>query len=1254
MKNAADGPQLSAPADGEVLDYPNESPVLRWVPLRGVKSYRVELDDADDFIGAQLFTTANTAVALNEPLILGKTYYWRVQGVSATSGVTGAFSDEWSFRMDWPAAPGKPVLRAPANDPAVEVSDVVFRWDPVVGAKNYQIQVSPNPEFASNIIDDRIVRGTQYSPAQTYNNASYYWRVRAQDTGSSPHQGPWSDAWVFSRAWSEKPQLLTPANGAQIASPRFTWSGIKRASHYEVQFSTDPNFSGEIQACTTFHTSFTPHRVTTPGHSTTYPPSLQSPTINRCVDLFTPGGHYYWRVRGLDLPAGINGVFSTTSDFFFMPGVPAITGPAPGTVTPAPVLSWEPLSGHSQYRVVMTRTSTGTVSTYDTYATTYTPTGSLAAGDYTWYVVGLDSAGRTGVSPAPAFHRSFTVEAPTATGSPAPTETVDGPGRRSMPSLRWRPVTGAVTYQVYTTPVGGAAASALGSPTRQTAYTHPGDVLPEGGYTWYVVARNSATVEITRSSPQSFVIDHAGLVATYRGPQTCTLADCPAPQQSTPELSWDTVPGAGFYKVWVALDANFTNVVRGYTTQFTTLTPRESYLDNGAGQSYFWFVQPCLTTGVCGEFEGAQLPTRAQAFRKASAGVVLLSPANTVATNVTDAVSFRWQDYRDTTAGSGSVKNYNLQVAIDPAFNTIVDDVTVDQPAHQAWAKSYPDGVYFWRVRGIDGGGIPLTSSPTWTFQKSSGVPVLSDATVTAGLPTFTWTPRAYSSGYIVEVYKGPDPAYPAANRVLNVTTKLPAYTPDKSLAADTYSWRVRKLNPDGHSGPWSVLDPVPTFIVDQPAPTPVQPANNAKVLTEDLLFTWAPVGGAAAYQFESSTSTSFAVVHERVTTVMTSWAPVQRYADRTTYYWRVKVLDGSSNVLATSAAIRFSTDAVAPQATVAPTTAVPVSGPITVTFDEPVTGVGNASVMLRRNGSGAGVAGTVAATTPTTATFRPAVPLVPGAPYELVVGAPITDLADNPITPAVTPLRTETTIENTSPALTQLWTVEADTTADGGRLIKSDLAGSAAAVAFTGTSIAVLGRRSNVGGYADIYLDGVKQNTTPISFYSSSPSARQTVFSKTGLPDAAHTLTVRVLGTKATASAGTWVALDAFVAGTTYQENAAAVRTAFRRVTSSAAAGGSYDVADAGGADYRFSFHGRTFAWTATTLPTGGRATVYVDGTKVADVSQYSATARYKVRVFTAPTLAAGEHSVRIVVGTGRPAGSTGTDVTFDAVTVT
>ena len=60
-----------------------------------MKSYTVTLADNDGFSGAQTFTTSNTQYALTEPVTLDKGYFWKVQGVSATTGVTTAESVPW-------------------------------------------------------------------------------------------------------------------------------------------------------------------------------------------------------------------------------------------------------------------------------------------------------------------------------------------------------------------------------------------------------------------------------------------------------------------------------------------------------------------------------------------------------------------------------------------------------------------------------------------------------------------------------------------------------------------------------------------------------------------------------------------------------------------------------------------------------------------------------------------------------------------------------------------------------------------------------------------------------------------------------------------------------------------------------------------------------------------------------------------------------------------------------------------------------
>ena len=87
-----------------------------------------------------------------------------------------------------------------------------------------------------------------------------------------------------------------------------------------------------------------------------------------------------------------------------------------------------------------------------------------------------------------------------------------------------------------------------------------------------------------------------------------------------------------------------------------------------------------------------------------------------------------------------------------------------------------------------------------------------------------------------------------------------------------------------------------------------------------------------------------------------------------------------------------------------------------------------------------------------------------------------------------------------------------------------SSVAGDSVTVPFTGTAIQWIGPRATNHGMADVYIDGVKQQT--VDTYG---SGFQVVFFKaTGLADGPHTLKIVVTGTKQTASGGTFVSIDA------------------------------------------------------------------------------------------------------------------------------
>ena len=358
----------------------------------------------------------------------------------------------------------------------------------MLGAKSYQVQVSPNGDWANNVTVDVAAKGTRYSPPTTLNNGNYFWRVRAKDAAAN--NGLWSAEWRFERAWSPRPTLLTPVNGDfSVDDPTFSWTPIQNAAYYEIEWSGDPNFfPNNSESCYTNHTRFTP-----------YTPVVGSASPGGCSISLPVGSTVYWHVRGIDLPVknpgagepGVLGLWSNTSpadlwSFAYIPPTPQQVSPADGATIQVPTLTWDNVPTAKRYRVTIADKD-GNATSADTYSTSYTPTGALdpAKGPFRWYVRAYGYADALGVIPAGpgglvdvlADRDQHDVPHAGQTG-PA-----DGAQSYDMPSLTWQPVTGAARYKVWYSP-NGSVYALLGSQTENPAYTYPTTVLATGTYWW--------------------------------------------------------------------------------------------------------------------------------------------------------------------------------------------------------------------------------------------------------------------------------------------------------------------------------------------------------------------------------------------------------------------------------------------------------------------------------------------------------------------------------------------------------------------------------------------------------------------------------------------------------------------------------------------------------------------------------------------------------------------------------------------------
>jgi hypothetical protein len=938
---------LSPPNNGPVLIQPTTPPLLSWTAAQGATSYQVEVDPDGDFIGAAQYSTKVPALLVPDPAANGR-YYWRVRAQLA-NGLYTAFSTPWQFTIG-PLA--QVVAVSPPENAAVE--DVYLEWKPVQGAKTYDLQVSTDQDFNTIIDSKSNIKGTRYSPATTYLNDQYYWRVRARNNQNETIDWVAVTRHDFQRNWPDTPTLVYPPNAlSPVVSDDvyFEWTPVQHASRYQLDVGTDPNFTpGTFKTCSTPQTTYTPRSF--------------GMAPNDCMP--GQGAVTYWRVKGLDDPAGVQGIYSGIRSFVYSSGEVQRVSPANGSTVATPTLRWQPSADAEKYHVSLVNGVGSTVTTVDTYSLSWTPTGTTrldpAKGPYGWTVQAVDANGLM----SPKYGNwTFNLVAPSGLGSSPDATYFGGPAAR-FPALTWTPVANAAYYRIDIGISGSGFFFDHGyAPILSATYPYPAatdtgkSLLTPATYAYQVEAFTSGNVSLGRGNEGTFTI--ADLQATggrqvaltggrLDTPPACTsYLDAPTlprvceSASATPVLDWAPVPEASYYMVYVARDRELTNLVYGTTpatiprTVNTRWTPSSYNVpstlpDSQAGTAYYWFIRPCKADGVCAPDPVSTANAATNAFSKLSPRVTQLAPSDKA--TVGNAVTFTWEDYRTTSlgtaweatgeAGNQAAARYHLQVSTTASFATLLDDQFVDQTTYTAWDRTYPEGTLYWRVQAMDAANNGLQWSQTRSAVKSSPAPALTTpkgavgaftsacttATVTAsctsGTSPFVWAPSPYAGSYQLEVYKNDDTNWSPTNRVITVTAKQAAYAHSVPLSASTaaYVWRVARLDADGRPGQWSATG---RFFSLGAVPTLTTPSVNSTLNGYAPYMAWNATPGAVSYRFERRAAGS-STLTETVITNAQAYAPTSVIATGA-WEWRVVAIDVSGSELGSSEWRRFTVD---------------------------------------------------------------------------------------------------------------------------------------------------------------------------------------------------------------------------------------------------------------------------------------------------------------------------------------------------------
>ena len=180
-------PILASPPDGSMGISTN--PKLSWNVSSGATSYRLQVSTDATFSTTVvnqngIIDTSYTVIGLTN----NTEYYWRVNAMNA--GSTSDWSIVWSFIT----IIATPTLISPSDGAVNQPTTLTLRWNPIIGAMTYRIQVSTDSMFTTTVVDDSTITSTFRQIGPLANNTSYYWHVKAKNTGGI---SPYSEIWHF-------------------------------------------------------------------------------------------------------------------------------------------------------------------------------------------------------------------------------------------------------------------------------------------------------------------------------------------------------------------------------------------------------------------------------------------------------------------------------------------------------------------------------------------------------------------------------------------------------------------------------------------------------------------------------------------------------------------------------------------------------------------------------------------------------------------------------------------------------------------------------------------------------------------------------------------------------------------------------------------------------------------------------------------------------------------------------------------------
>ena len=534
-------PVLISPASGTFI--PGTSVTYSWNSVPGASLYSIYVSTAANFNTTKFNTLTNGLSVTDTGYSNNSTkYYWVVYAYNGFSWSPA--STAWSFTNGLSA----PTLVSPGNSNNVSGTSVTYSWNADAGATFYSIYVATTPNFTS-IKFNTVTSGLSVTDSGYSNNGTtYYWVVYAYNGIS---WSPASAVWSFINI-SQPLTLVSPLNNSTVSgtSITYSWNAVPGATFYSIYVSTTPNFTA-----IKFNTVISGLSVTDTG----YPNN---------------GTTYYWVVYAYSgfswSPASM--VWSFVNGSFSAPTLvsPGNSNTVSGTSV---TYSWNPVAGATVYSIYVSTTPNFTAIKFNTVTSglSVTDTGYSNNGSTYYWVVYAWNGSRWGPpSPVWNFVSSFSANLV----SPANVAFVSG----TSVTYSWNAVPGATFYTIYVSTTPNFNNIKFNTVTSGLWVTDTGYSNNGTTYYWVVYAFNGFGWG-PPSQVWSFINRFSSNLVS---PANGTLVS-----GTSITYSWNAVPGATFYTIYVSTTSNFSSIKFNTVTSGLSVTDT-GYLNNGT--TYYWVV----------------------------------------------------------------------------------------------------------------------------------------------------------------------------------------------------------------------------------------------------------------------------------------------------------------------------------------------------------------------------------------------------------------------------------------------------------------------------------------------------------------------------------------------------------------------------------------------------------------------------------------------------------------------------------------